>query len=163
MREEESLEAGARRRALQYLTRREHSTREVQTYLKRKGFDDETASRVTDSLRNSGLIDDARLAEIIVRDGPGRGWGAARVRQELLRRGIGRDMVEEIARQLFAEDDFDLALALGRKKWPSCRGEERAREARLAGYLTRKGFSSSTIIRVLKVLESETVEDEPLP
>jgi SOS response regulatory protein OraA/RecX len=135
MQEEESLEAGARKRALQYLTRREHSTREVQTYLKRKGYDEETACRVTDSLRCSGLIDDVRLAEIIVRDGPGRGWGAARIRQELLRR----------------------------KRWQSCRGEERARETRLAGYLTRKGFSTSTIIRVLKVLGSETVEDESLP
>jgi regulatory protein len=163
MQEEESREAGARKKALGYLTRREHSTREVQTYLTRKGYDEEAASRVTASLKSSGLIDDTRLAEIIVRDGPGRGWGAARVRQELLRRGIERDVVEEIARQLFAGDDFDLALAWGRKKWPSCRGEERAREARLAGYLTRKGFSTSTIIRVLKILGSETIEDESLP
>lgn len=163
MLEEQSSEAGARKRALNYLSRKEYSTREVESYLKRKGYDEETASRVTASLKASGLIDDVRLAEIIVRDGPGRGWGAARVRQELLRRGLGRDLVEEIAQPLFAEDDFELALTWGRKKWPSCRGEERVREARLAGYLTRKGFSSSTIIRVLKALGSETVEDEPLP
>lgn len=163
MQEEQSSEAGARKRALNYLSRKEHSTREVESYLERKGYDGETASRVTASLRSSGLLDDVRLAEIIVRDGPGRGWGAARVRQELLRRGIARDLVEDIAQPLLAVDDFELALTWGRKKWPSCRGEQRIREARLAGYLTRKGFSSSTIIRVLRVLGSEAVEDEPLP
>ncbi len=42
---------GARKKALSYLTRREHSAREVEDYLLRKGYDGDTASSVTGSLR----------------------------------------------------------------------------------------------------------------
>jgi regulatory protein len=154
---------GARKKALFYLTRKEHSAREVRDYLRRKGYDEETSSRVTESLRTSGLVDDGRLAEMILRSAPGRGWGPSRTRQELLRRGIEREMASEAVQRLYPEDDFAVALSCGRKKWSSTRGDDRLRESRLAGYLSRRGFSTNTVIRVLSELKSEAPEDIKLP
>jgi regulatory protein len=151
---------GARNKALSYLTRREHSAREVEGYLLRKGYDGDTASSVTGSLLKSGLIDDGRLAELILRGAPGRGWGRSRARQELLRRGIDKDMAEESLRRLYPEEDISLALSLARKKWPACKGDDRRRRSSLAGYLARRGFSSSTVVKVLSELREDGAEDD---
>lgn len=150
---------GARSRALSYLTRKEHSEREVRAYLLRKGFDEDTASTVAESLRDGGLVDDARLAEMILVSAPGRGWGPSRARQELLRRGIDRETADDALSRLYPEEDVSVALSLARKKWPSLKGEARQRESKLSGYLARRGFSTQAIIQVLSELRSAMPED----
>ena len=156
MEDGESKESGARQRALYYMSLKERSGREVQAYLVRKGYDEETAVSVSSALQASGLIDDCRLAGILVRNAPDRGWGPVRIRQEMQKRGIGREVAEEALQRTSTEEEYlDTALALGRKSWMSGRGDDKARKARVSGYLRRRGFSTGTIIKVLDELLSE--------
>lgn len=150
----------ARRQALSFLARREQSAREVEEYLRRKGHDPETASRVTASLKGSGLVDDERLAEMVLRAAPARGWGRSRALKELLRRGLDAETAEGCLRRFYPEEDLRAALDLARKKWAASRGDCRRREEVAAGYLYRRGFSSSTVLRVLSELRASRPEDD---
>jgi regulatory protein len=164
MEKDGSKQSGARQRALYYMSLKERSVREVEAYLVRKGYDTETASSVSTSLQASGLINDVRLADILARTAPERGWGPARVRQEMQKRGISRENADEAMERFLSEDEYlDTALAAGRKNWRSGRGDVKARKARVSGYLKRRGFSTGTIIKVLDQLSSEETGGDPFP
>lgn len=159
-----SKESGARQRALYYMSLKERSVREVESYLVRKGYDEETASSVSGSLQASRLIDDSRLADILARTAPERGWGPARVRQEMLKRGISRDDADQAMQRFLSEEEcLETALSAGRKSWRSGRGDFKSRKARVSGHLKRRGFSTGTIIKVLDQLSSEESGDDPFP
>lgn len=164
MEDNASRESGARQRALYYMSLKERSRREVEDYLVRKGYDGETAAAVVYSLCSSGLIDDGRLADILARSAPEKRWGPARVRQEMQKRGINREDVDEAMERFFSgEECFETALAAGSKNWRSGGGDTRARKTRVSGYLKRRGFSTGTIIRVIDKLSEEDVGSDPFP
>ncbi len=69
-------------------------------------------------------------------------------------------MADEALRRLYPEEDISLALSLAWKKWPACKGDDRRREAALAGYLARRGFSTSTVVKVLSEMRDARAEDD---
>ena len=106
--------------------------------LTKKGASPDDAAETADWLENLGAVDDTAYAGVIVRHYGAMGCGAARVRQELRRRGVPKELWDEALKQLpppqEAIEKFLCAKLRGRPLTP-----EDSR--RLAAALQRRGFS----------------------
>ncbi|KVT20183.1 recombinase RecX [Burkholderia sp. MSMB1078WGS] len=135
-------------RALGYLSRREYSRAELARKLAPYVGEDETVEPVLDALEKEGWLSDARFAESLVHRRASR-VGVARIVSELKRHAVGDGLVEEVHAQL-RETELTRAQAVWRKKFGALpqTPAERAKQAR---FLAARGFSSATIVKLLKV------------
>ncbi|MBN3819289.1 recombination regulator RecX, partial [Paraburkholderia sp. Se-20369] len=134
-------------RALGYLSRREYSRAELARKLAPYAAEDESVEPVLDALEQDGWLSDARFAESLVHRRASR-VGAAWIVNELKRHAVGDALVEEVNAQL-RETEWARAQAVWRKKFGALpqTPAERAKQAR---FLAARGFSSATIVKLLK-------------
>ncbi|MBI3897170.1 MAG: regulatory protein RecX [Gammaproteobacteria bacterium] len=138
---------------LGWLARREHSRKEVETKLKRKGCDAKLAEEVAAVLAAQHLLSDERFAEVLVRSRRNRGYGPVRIRKELEQRGLA---VEAIEQWLDIHNDEWLAelKQLWRKKFGGRVPRDYAERAKQARFLQYRGFTFDQIQRVLGDLDT---------
>ena len=150
-----SVRALARERALEMLSRRAMSRAELRRKLIEKGEDEDTAEHVTAWLREHSLIDDESYAAAVARHYAAKGYGAGRVRAELSRRGIERELWEGAVDAMPANEDKIDKFIASRLRDPSDRDEVR----KLSNALYRRGYSWDEIRRALERHEAEIYED----
>ena len=80
--------------AAKQLSYRALSAKMLRDKLLAKGHDEEAADYALAWLTERSLLNDMLFAESVVRSYTRKGYGAARIRQELTRRGIDRDTAE---------------------------------------------------------------------
>lgn len=143
-------------RALGYLSRREYSRAELARKLAPYVGEDESVEPVLDALEKDGWLSDARFAESLVHRRASR-VGVARIVSELKRHAVGDSLVEEVNAQL-RETELTRAQAVWRKKFGALpqTPAERAKQAR---FLAARGFSSATIVKLLKVGDDFPIDD----
>ncbi|HEX2780878.1 MAG TPA: regulatory protein RecX [Gemmatimonadaceae bacterium] len=148
-------------RAANMLTARARSAADLERHLVRKGEPVELAKAAVERLRAAGFLDDASFARQFVRSKSlGAGLATRRLRQELARRGVERDVADAALDEVFAEENVDEqegAEAVARKRLRSLASEDGAtRRRRLYAYLARRGYDPDTIARTLeRVLSSD--------
>ena len=137
----------SRVKAAQLASGRMLSRKELTDKLSRKGIDPDTAEETADWLESLGAVDDAAYAA--------SGYGPGRVRQELQKRGISRELWDDALSQL-----PDSAGAIDRflQKKLSGRTPDRAMLKKLSDALLRRGFSWSDIRPALNRLGEEIDE-----
>lgn len=143
-----------RGRALGYLARREHSRAELEAKLRRHAGPEEDIGSLLDDLVSRGWLSEKRLVEQVVNHS--RRFGAARVLNDLRRRGVDPALVGEAARPL-RQGELAIARDVWRRKFgvTPVDATDRMRQIR---FLRNRGFSGSTIAQVLK---DRTIDDEP--
>ena len=143
-------------RALGYLSRREYSRAELARKLAPYVGEDESVEPVLDALEKDGWLSDARFAESLVHRRASR-VGVARIVSELKRHAVGDSLVEEVNAQL-RETELTRAQAVWSKKFGALpqTPAERAKQAR---FLAARGFSSATIVKLLKVGDDFPIDD----
>ena len=114
------------------------SKQELTRRLVRKGAEESDARAAADWLEDIGAVNDADYAAAIVRDYSRRGYGPARVREELRHRGVPRELWEEALEALPESDDTLDALI--RKKIRGDLSDPREIK-RVSDALLRRGFS----------------------
>lgn len=136
--------------------RRALSKSELQRRLIRGGAAEADAQAAADWLEDIGAVDDPAYAAAVVRDYGRRGYGPARIREELRRRGVPRELWEVALGEL--PDSEDILDDLIRKR---CRGDlSDPREVkRLSDGLLRRGFSWSQVKEALSRYTELPTED----
>lgn len=140
------LEREAVDAALNFLSYRPRTRREVRRRLMERGYADEIIERALGRLSAVGLIDDEAFVAAYVRDRIAhRPMGVRRMVQELYRKGIPREVSTPVIELVLAEEDTDeraLAQRVVARKGRT-RGarmlEERERR-KLVDHLIRRGF-----------------------
>jgi regulatory protein len=162
----ESLLA-ARTAALQYLSARPRSEREVRDKLRDKEFPPGEIDQVIGDLSRAGLVNDQEFARTYIRNSMSvRPAGEAQLRRKLLLLGVARPIIDEALREIGAEVDFSgPALTLGRqflarKKRTARDTDARKTKQQLIGFLSRRGYSWPTVSSVVKSLMSAQSEEE---
>lgn len=126
-----------RARAAELIGARPLSKKELTRRLVEKGAAEDEAAGAADWLEELGAVDDAAYAASIARHYGERGYGPGRVREELRRRGIDRELWEGALAIL--PDPAETLDALLRKR--ARRGPDDRRELqRAADALARRGF-----------------------
>ena len=150
-----SARALARERAIEYVSRRDMSRAELKKKLIEKGEDEDTAEYCAAWLAEHSLIDDERYAAAVARHYAAKGYGAGRVRTELSRRGVPRELWDE-ALGAMSETDGKLDRLISAKlKDPGDREQVR----KLGNSLYRRGYSWEEIRSALARYSAETDEE----
>lgn len=134
----------ARRKAMDYLARREYGQRELEQKLVAAGFASATAVDAVHKLAEEGLQDDRRFVESFVQSRIGQGKGPVRIRQELGERGVRAALVDE-ALGAVVEDWFELARDIRCKKFGSELPRDFEEKARQMRFLQYRGFETAHI------------------
>lgn len=154
------LEASGKRsegrvKAAQLASGRMMSRKELADKLSRKGIAPDTAEEAVEWLTSLGAVDDAAYAGVIARHYAASGYGPGRVRQELQKRGVPRELWDDALAQL--PDSADAIDGFLKKKLGG-RTPDRAALKKLSDALLRRGFSWSDIRPALNRLGEEIDE-----
>ena len=162
--DDESLEAldesaqrsAVRAAAASMIGSRPLSKKELTRRLVRKGADEEDAGEAADWLEDIGAVNDREYAAMLVRHYAGKGYGRARIREEMYRRGVDRELWDHALEEL--PDQSETLDRLIQKK---CRGDlsDRREVRRVSDSLLRRGFSWSEVKDALRRY-TELQEDE---
>jgi len=140
--------------ALRLLTARDYTVARLREKLGGKGFDLADADEALARMVAEGWLDDRRYAERFAESalGSGRFYGA-RLRQEMRRRGLSPELISEVLGAVMQEHDEcrDIQAVCERRfsafSFDSASEKEKRR---VIGYLQRRGFGISAIIKTLK-------------
>ena len=143
-------------RAVNMIASRPLSKKELQKRLQQKGSEEDDAREAVEWLEDMGVVNDASYAASLVRHYSGRGYGAGRIREELQRRGVPRELWEEAMEE--RSDSAEMLDALIRKK---CKGDldDPKERKRVCDALLRRGFSWSEVKAALGRY-TEILEDD---
>lgn len=146
----------ARERALYLLDYRDYSFVELYEKLE-KNYDEDICLEVVQNLAQIGIIDDRRFAErlgekLVVT----KGFGYYRAKQEMLRKGLDRDLVEEVLGE-YQDDTLSRLEELVEKKYLYKITDEKSLN-RVKNALVRQGYSYNDINAVLSEIEFEFEE-----
>jgi len=142
----ESKKALSREKALELVSQRQMSASELNKKLRDKGADEETADYCVQWILERGLLDEERYAAAVARHYAAKGYGEGRVRQELMRRGVPRDLWDD-ALSTMPEDRSRLdRLVASKLRDPGDRDAVR----KLSASLYRRGYSGEEIREALE-------------
>jgi SOS response regulatory protein OraA/RecX len=135
------------------LARRGMSTEEMVQMLRGREFDEDEIRVEIDRLEGVGLLDDASLAETLVRTlSERKALGRSALVAELRRRRIDNSAIEVALEGLGADDQSARATEIAMKRAPQLRGlDHETAKRRLGAFLMRKGYSGSAVSAAVAV------------
>ena len=142
----------AKEKALYLLEHRPHSKRELEDKLART-VGREAAGQAAGRMEELGLIDDADYAHRLAEELARKGFAAPRIRQELLRRGIDRELAAGEAERAAAAPE-DALHSLIERRFARQLGEEKGRRRAVAA-LQRMGYRWEEIRSALRAFGGE--------
>ena len=151
-RREDDPESVARLICLRMLTAAPRTRAQLADALRRRGVPEDAATAVLARFAEAGLIDDAMFASAWVESRHyGRGLGRRALEAELNQRGVARADIRAAVDRLSPETELATARALVQRRLASTAGQPaEVRARRLAGMLSRKGYQSGLIYRVVR-------------
>ena len=145
--------SGARATALRILGDRNMSVREITDRLVAKGTDEDTAEETARWLEDIGAVNDAEYASLIVRHYAAKGYGLSRVRNELYRRGIPRELWDDALTELSGTEEAAYSMLRSRLGGEKA---DRAKMKKATDALFRRGFTWDEIQSAVARYENET-------
>ena len=138
----------ARRKAIDLLSRRDHSRHELSQKLLNKGHAPENIAPVLEELHRKAYINESRMAENYIHFRSARGFGPLRIQQELQARGIPPEIIAE---QLNITDNAWLigARKAFKKQFGSQIATDFKMKAKQLRFLQYRGFTREQIGSVI--------------
>lgn len=143
--------AMAKARALRIINARPMSREELRKRLIEKGETPENAEACADWLCRMGLINDAEYAGSVVRHYAAKGYGSARIKQELRHHGVPREMWDEAMLQMPEQDAYLERFIRARLHDPG----DRAQVKKVSDALFRRGYSWEQIKHALNEFDTQ--------
>lgn len=139
----------ARKKAMDYLARREYGARELVKKLMKAGYEPDVSADAVAELKHDGLQDDRRFVEDFVQSRINQGKGPIRIHADLGQRDIDKSLVEDILEEV-AVDWAELARAVRHKKFGPALPVDFKEKARQMRFLQYRGFESSQLQAALQ-------------
>ena len=146
----------AKKRALNMLAARDHSSAELRDKLLGREHPEHIVDALIERLQGSKLLDDANFAHSFVRaKREQRKLSQSALRRELKKKGIDGPIADDALGEI--DDEWDLAYAVAEKKAASTRTlPYETRQRRILSMLARRGFPSGLSFAVTRqVLETD--------
>lgn len=150
--------ARAKEKALYLLEHRPHAKRELEQKLTRTVGED-AARAAADRMEELGLIDDEDYARRLAQEYARKGCAAARTVQELVRRGVDRELARAAAEEASPEPEEALRRLIERK-YERRLGDEKGRR-QTAAALQRLGYRWEEIRAALRAFDACAEENLP--
>ncbi|MGN0330234.1 MAG: regulatory protein RecX [Kineothrix sp.] len=151
---QEVLPRRAKLRSMNLLKARPYTEKQLRDKLRQGEYADSLIEEAIEYVKSYGYIDDRRYAEDYI-SYYAQYRSRRRIEQELLYKGIERDITQEIFEQREEEgegpDELAMAKKLLRKKNYDPHTAQIREKQKLSAFLYRKGFTSDTIRRALSL------------
>lgn len=134
--------------AYKYIARKDRSESEVRDYLTKKGFTSEIIDECIDKLKSKGIVNDEKLCNYYVSKRKQTSIGRHRLLIELKNKGIDTSIVAAAVNQIDDEEEFKTAYDFVNKRFGHLNYEANIK-GKIAKILERRGYSNSTIIKVV--------------
>ena len=145
-------------KGLDFLSRRPFGTKELIKKLCEKGHDKQAAQKACERLIELGLLNDEEYARILANDLLERKkYAIKRVKQELIFRGIDREIVENTIDSIDNDPQKSIIILI-KKKYINKLGDEKGKK-RVVDALMRLGYSYSDIKTALNQISEFDGED----
>jgi regulatory protein len=128
-----------RKKAMDFLARREYGRGELENKLCKAGFDAEAVAKALAHLTDEGLQSDERFAESFMQSRINQGKGPVRIRLDLQERGLHSSLIDAVLENC-AEDWFRLARAVRQRKFGATLPSDFKERARQMRFLQYRGF-----------------------
>ena len=144
-------------RALNALTSRARSAKELERWLANKKQPREFIAPTIEKLTELGFLNDAEFAKQFARSrAVGRGMSKRRIQAELARRGVSRELADIALAEVIDEEQIDESAqiqAIAAKKMRSLsKLAPDVQRRRLYGFLARKGYSPDLVMSTVRSL-----------
>ena len=126
-------------KALKIMGSRRLSSSEIKKRLIKKGEDEETAQLTTLWLEKMGIVNDEEYATLIASHYLSGGYGLARIKDELYKRGIPRELWNDLLESIDDNEVLDAADIFLQKKLKD--NFEQSDIKRASDALIRRGFT----------------------
>ena len=142
--------------AVQFISHRPRSEREVRQRLRKRGYSDSAIEIAVEKVVGWGYLDDQAFAEFWVENRiRHRPRGARLLSQELRQKGVDRRVIDAVLDETEI-DEYAAALELAEKRAPRLANlEPDVRNRRLSQYLARRGYGWDVIRPVLDEVLSD--------
>lgn len=150
-------EAQAKNIAINYLSYRKRSSKEIIDHLTKKGFARECAEDVTRQLQSAQMVNDLEFAHAFVLDRLKRKpTGQALLRMQLIAKGITSSMTDMVLAELISPQSQQASALQAAKrkiqltKYSKRNLDEEKRRKRLLDFLIRRGFSYEIALKTIR-------------
>ena len=141
-----------RLKIMDFLSRREHSSREIFKKLSPRVESKELLEEEIEKLKADGLLSDERFAESYFQSRKNRGYGPLRIRNELKLRGVGDQIFFPLSDAI---EWSKLALEALKKKVSGDMPTETKEILKLKRFLNYRGFDFQDIDKAFQLIKSE--------
>ena len=149
---EEILPLRAKKRAMNLLQKREYTAAALREKLRDGEYPEACVEEAVAYVESYGYVDDRRYARDYIVYNMNR-KSRVRIEQDLMRKGIGRDIIEaafeELEQSGTGQDETAMIVKLLEKKKYDVRTASKQDKQRMYGFLYRKGFHTDAISRAL--------------
>ncbi len=132
--------------ALRLIEFRDRTEKELRDKLKEKGYEENSIEDEIEFLKNYGYINDKRFAEHFTHDAVNlKKWGKIRIRMELTRKGVDREIIDNTIEDVFSEMEDNLVLSQMQTRFKSSDFSNIKERTRIFNFFMRRGFSTEEI------------------
>lgn len=136
--------------AIRILSRRSYSEREIWQRLKAQGFLEDSINEVISYLKERGYLDDTALCTMLIdKLTSSLNYSLKGIVIKAKQRGIPDLIISDCIKNYEKSFEFEAALKLAEKRY---KNYDSTQQIKVGRYLTYKGFSSNTIMKVIEKL-----------
>ena len=143
-----------RLKIMDFLSRREHSSKEIYQKMSRKVESKEMLLESIEELEQDGLLSDERFAESYFQSRKRRGFGPLRIKSELIQRGVKENLFYSLEKEI---DWSSNALDALKKKLNGKVPQETKEILKLKNFLNYRGFEFQDIDKAFSMLDKENL------
>jgi len=143
-----------RLKIMDFLSRREHSSKEIYQKMSRKVESKEMLLESIKELERDGLLSDERFAESYFQSRKRRGFGPLRIKSELVQRGVKENLFYSLEKEI---DWSSNALDALKKKLNGKVPQETKEILKLKNFLNYRGFEFQDIDKAFSMLDKENL------
>lgn len=134
---------------------RDRTEKEIRDKLKEKNYGEDEIDDEIRFLKDYGYINDLRFAEHFTHDAINlKKWGKIRIRMELVKKGIDRDVADNVIEDAFSELDEDLVLLQMQSRFKNSDFSNMKERTRIFNFFMRRGFSTEEIKGAMNKMSS---------
>lgn len=139
------------------LAKRQHSGYELRNKLLKKGYTKETIDRILQTMQTGNYLNDEQFTKAYIDERLKRKKiGINKLKAELFKRGIARNIIEQNLSGIDSELSYENALSLAHRKTELLikKGIEPNKiKQKVFAFLSSRGYDSETIMKILHTLE----------
>lgn len=142
--------------AIKIIERSYKTEKEIRDKLKQKGYEEKQINNSIDFLKEYNFINDNTYAKAFIKDKLSS-KGSKKIKYDLMKKGIAKDIIEENLIKVDKNEEKEVALNVGRKKYESIRRKESDNyklSGKLYRFLISRGYAYDIVKDVVKEIMS---------